>query len=115
MDTLYIGDIPSEYHYALFNNGYIDLYNTDTLTNGTYNFYRIYTNVNGFYYRKYQQTYGQYNITYAQNINVSDQVVYRQDFFSILFITLAFTFVGVWLLNLITSCVRKGGVLGGLF
>lgn len=33
MDTLYIGDIPQEYHYALFNNGYIDLYNTDTLFN----------------------------------------------------------------------------------
>ena len=32
MDTLYIGDIPSEYHYAVFNNGYIDFLNffTDT-------------------------------------------------------------------------------------
>ena len=65
MDTLYIGDIPSEYHYALFNNGYIDLYNTPNLSNGTYDFYRIYTNVNGFYYRQMTQTYS-YNYTTAQ-------------------------------------------------
>lgn len=48
MDTLYIGDIPQEYHFALFNNGYIDLYNTSQLNNGTYNFYRVYTNAGGF-------------------------------------------------------------------
>lgn len=115
MDTLFIGDIPQEYHYALFNNGYIDLYNTDTLTNGIYTFYRIYTNVNGFYYRQYQQNYSQYNTTYAQNINVTDQVVYRQDFPSILFMTLSFTIIGLWLFNLLTSLIRKGGALGGLF
>lgn len=115
MDTLYIGDIPQEYHYALFNNGYIDLYNTDTLHNDTYTFYRVYTNAGGFYYRTYQQTYNQYNTTYAQNINVSNEVVYRRDFPSILFMTICFTLIGIWLFNLITSLIRKGGLLGGLF
>lgn len=115
MDTLYIGDIPSEYHYAIFNNGYIDLYNTDTLTNGTYNFYRVYTNAGGFYYRAMSQNYGTYNTSYAQNINTSSSVTYRQDFPSILIMTLAFTLIGIWLLNLFTSVIRKGGVLGGLF
>lgn len=115
MDTLYIGDIPQEYHYALFNNGYIDLYNTDALHNNTYTYYRIYTNVGGFYYRIYQQTYNQYNTTYAQDINVSNEVVYRRDFPSILFMTICFTLIGIWLFNLITSLIRKGGLLGGLF
>lgn len=115
MDTLYVGDIPSEYHFALFNNGYIDLYNTDTLYNGTYNFYRVYTNVGGFYYRQMSQNYGSYNTTTTQNINTTNNVCYRSDFPSILFMTLAFTFIGVWLLNLLSSVIRKGGVLGGLF
>lgn len=115
MDTLYIGDIPQEYHYALFNNGYIDLYNTDILNNDTYTFYRVYTNAGGFYYRQYQQTYSQYNTTYAQDINVTDNQCYRQDFPSILFMTLFFTLIGIWLFNLITSLIRKGGLLGGLF
>lgn len=115
MDTLYIGDIPIEYHYALFNNGYIDLYNTDTLSNGTFNFYRVYTNCGGFYYRVLQQTYSGFNSTIAQDINVTNNQSYRQDFPSILFMTICFTIIGVWLFNLITSLVRKGGLLGGLF
>ena len=115
MDTLYTGDIPKDYHYALFNNGYIDLYNTDRLHDGTYTFYRVYTNAGGFYYRTYQQTYNQYNTIYAQDINVTANKCYRQDFPSILFMTICFALVGIWLFNLITSLIRKGGLLGGLF
>ena len=32
MDVLYIGDIPQDYHYAVFGNNYIDLYNTTDLS-----------------------------------------------------------------------------------
>lgn len=115
MDTLFIGDIPSDYHYATFGNGYIDLYNTPTLHNNTYTRYRVFTNVNGFYYSVDTVNVGQYTTTYTTNINVSDNYCYRFDFPNILFMTLAFTFIGVWLLNLFTSLIRKGGVLGGLF
>lgn len=115
MDTLYIGDIPSQFHYAVFNNGYIDLYDRETLHNGTFNSYRVFTNVNGFYYEPRTVTVGQYSTTYTRNINVSDKPVYRTDFPSILFITCVFTIFGVWLFNLLSSLIRKGGVLGGLF
>lgn len=114
MDTLYIGDIPQEYHFAIFNNGYIDLYNTDTLHNRDYTYYRIYTNVNGFYYRQLTTNVGQFTTTYTQNINVSDKIMYRQDFDKICSITFFFLLLGVFLFNLITSCIRKGGLLGGL-
>lgn len=115
MDVLYTGDIPADYHYALFNYGYIDLYNTDVLHNDSYTYYRIYTNVNGFYYDQRYQTVGQYSTTYTRNIETSSNPVYRTDFPSILFIVCVFTVFGVWLLNLISSIIRKGGVLGGLF
>lgn len=114
MDTLYVGDIPKEYHFALFNNGYIDLYNTNVLHNNTYTFYRVYTNCSGFYYRVYEQSYSQYNTTYTQNINVSDKIVYRQDFDRIVVLVFIFAIFGVWLFNLLTSSIRKGGLLGGL-
>lgn len=114
MDTLYIGDIPSEYHYAIFNNGYIDLYNTGYLYNNTYNFYRVYTNAGGFFYRQYQQSYGQYNPTYAQDIKVTDNVCYRFDYVNTLTITLIIAIFGIWLFNLMTSLIHKGGVLSGL-
>ena len=39
MDTLYIGDIPEEYHYAVFNGDYITLYNTNNFyPNNTYDY-----------------------------------------------------------------------------
>ena len=114
MDTLYTGDIPQEYHFALFNNGYIDLYNTSQLTNGTYDFYRVYTNAGGFYYRQMQTTYSQYNNTIAQNINITNNICYRHDFDKICVITFIICFFAIFLFNIITSSIRKGGLLGGL-
>lgn len=114
MDTFYTGDIPSQFHYAQFNNGYVDLYDSPVLHNNTYNFYRVYTNCGGFYYRAYQTTVGQYTTTYNENIKVSSNPCYRLDFVNILTITLIFAIFGIWLFNLITSIIRKGGLLGGL-
>ena len=115
MDTLYIGDIPQEYHYAIFNNGYIDLYNTNVLHNNTYTRYRIFTNAGGFYYDTSTVQVGQYSTTYTTDISVSSNSVYRQDFNYILICTFIIAVFGVWLFNLLTSLIRKGGLLGGLF
>ena len=114
MDILYTGDIPSQYHYAQFNNGYIDLYDTDYMTNGNYTYYRVYTNAGGFFYRVNTRTIGQYTYDTATNITTTDNVCYRFDFVNILTMTLIFTLFGVWLFNIITSIIRKGGLLGGL-
>lgn len=114
MDTLYIGDIPKDYHYALFGNGYIDLYNTNVLHNNIYNYYRVYTNAGGFYYELRSTSVGQYTTTYTQNINVSDKNYYRFDFVNTLVMTCIITLFGVWLFNILTSIIRKGGLLGGL-
>lgn len=116
MDTLYIGDIPLEYKYAQFSNGYITLYNKSYGNNETLDYYRIYTNNNGFYYSQGQTTFGNYNTTYFQEINVSDKWVYRSDFGIIIISAfVCFLFFFVFLFNIVTSFIRKGGVLGGLF
>lgn len=114
MDTLYIGDIPSEYHYAIFGNGYIDLYNTSELRNGVYNYYRIYTNVNGFYYKMDSQSYSDYRTTYATSIEVTDDYKYRTDYPSICSTVFFHILLILFALNIITSLIRKGGSLGGL-
>lgn len=114
MDKLYTGDIPSEYHHAIFNNGYIDLYNTDVLHNNTYTRYRVFTNAGGFYYSTDTVNVGNYTTTYTTNIETTDKPAYRRDFPNILFMTCVFAVFGIWLLNLLSSIIRKGGVLGGL-
>lgn len=114
MDTLYIGNIPSDYHYALFGNGYIDLYNTNVLHNNNYNYYRVYTNAGGFFYDYRSTSVSQYTTTYTTDIKVTDNVCYRFDYINILVITLIISIFGIYLFNIMTSLIRKGGVLSGL-
>lgn len=116
MDILYVSDIPEEYHFAEFNTNYIDLYNTDVIMpNHTYTYYRIYLYDNSFYYDINTLQTGSWTNQYnLKEVETSSNFVYRRDFDSICFITFCFVLFAVWLLNLITSIIRKGGVLGGL-
>lgn len=114
MDTFFIGDIPQEYHYAIFNSNYVDLYNVPFLiANISYNYYRVYLNNEYFYYDFF--TRNTYQETQLVDVKVSNKVVYRRDFDSIVLLVFIFAIFGVWLLNLLTSAIRKGGMLGGLF
>ena len=110
MDTIYIGDIPTDYHFARFSSNYIDLFNN----NQTYTYYRIYMYDNLFEYDVMSQKGGYYNET-LQDVKVSQNQVYRRDFGDVCIIVALMVGFGVWLLNLMTSIIRKGGVLGGLF
>ena len=114
MDTFFIGDIPQEYHYAIFNSNYIDLYNTPVLYENTnYNYYRVYLSNDYFYYDIFSKK--SYQETQLVDVKVSNNVVYRKDFDSIVVLVFIFAIFGVWLFNLLTSAIRKGGLLGGLF
>lgn len=115
-DILYVGNVPPEYHYADFNEFYVDLFNTPVIeANKEYTFYRVYLYDNYFAVSENTFNTSEYIIGGLVDIPVSDNIVYRRDFDSICFITFVFVLLGVWLLNLITSLIRKGGVLGGLF
>lgn len=116
MDKLYVGDIPQEYHFAKFSNNYIDLYNSNVLLpNTTYTFYRVYLYDNLFFYDTLQTTTSSYySSTYTTEIETTNDVHYRRDFSSILIITLIIAVFGIWLFNILSSAIRKGGGLGGL-
>lgn len=115
MDKLYTGDIPQEYHYAKFNSNYIDLYDTEVLQpNSTYTYYRVYMYDNLFMYDTLVNTTSGYYLQTNTDIEVTDNFMYRRDFPSILTILLIIVLFLVFCTNVITSVVRKGGVLGGL-
>lgn len=110
MDTLYIGDIPSDYCYAIFGDNYIDLYNSSNVTVGS-QFYRIYFYDNYFAYDSLVNT----SITAtAKYINVTNYYMYRRDISNIAFLSLTICLLLTLLLNLVTSIFKKGGVLSGL-
>lgn len=115
MDTLYISkDIPVDFKYAKFSSSnYIDLYNSQYLNNNqTYNFYRIYFYDNFFCY-DYLSTNNYYSQTLTE-INVSQNVMYRRDMPQIFVMLFVFCFFFIFCLNIITSFVKRGGVLSDL-
>ena len=114
MDTLYIGDIPSEYKYAQFSSDYITLYNKPSASNETLNYYRIYDK-EGFYYSQGTQNFGSYNTTYFTEIPVSNDWLYRQDIDKIFTVCFIIFFMFIFIFNIATSIFKKGGVFGGLF
>ncbi len=114
MDTLYVGDIPLEYHYAVFNNGYITLYNKPSAINENLYYYRVYTNNNGFYYSTGYQSFSRYDTTYFQDIKVSNDWMYRTDIDKIFIVCFIIFFMFIFVFNIVTSMFKKGGVFGGL-
>lgn len=116
MDTIYTGDIPQSFHYAQFSNYYIDLYDTNVLqANHTYNYYRIYLYDNLFLYDSLSRQIGSYSTnTYLQNVRVTDNIRYRRDFPDIALTIFLYILLFIFLVNLVTSSIKKGGLLGGL-
>lgn len=113
MDTLYIGDIPSSYKYAQFSNDYVTLYDKPSFRNETATYYRIYFNTNGFFYSSGTQTFGN-TTSYYTEVPVSNSVLYREDFGTICSVSFFMIFGIVFLVNIVTSMFKKGGLLGGL-
>lgn len=114
MDTLYIGDIPSDYHYFTVGTNYIRLFNKSTFRNETATYYQIYTNCDGFFYSTGTQTFGNTSTTTYPSINVSDNWMYRTDIDKIFTVVFIIILMFLFCFNIITSCVKKGGVFGGL-
>lgn len=113
MDTLYIGDIPSNYHYARFNANYIELYDRQNLS-GTLTGYRVYMYDNYFAYEQVTTNFGQYNTYIGKDINVSNNYWYRRDMPFICLETCILIILFIFVFNIVTSIFKKGGVFGGL-
>lgn len=115
MDTLYVGDIPQEYHYAVFSTDYITLYNKPSAYNEVLDYYRVYNNSMGFYYSTGQQSFSRYDTTYFTDIKVSNDWLYRSDIDKIFVVCFIIFFMFIFVFNIVTSIFKKGGVFGGLF
>lgn len=114
MDTLYISDIPTSYHYFRTGSNYIELFDRPSATNTTLTSYRLYNYNNTYVYTTQQVQFSNYNTTYFTDIKVSNNWVYRGDF-PLIMLTLFISICGLMVLtNLATSFIKKGGVLGGL-
>lgn len=112
MDTLYTGNIPKEYKYIFLQDGYIYLFNKPFAENETLNCYKI-VNTNGFLYC--HDTFESHELVNFEQVNVSKKHYYRTDYFSILICSCVFALIFIFITNIITSLIKRGGVLHGLF
>lgn len=109
MDKIYVGDIPSDYVYARFNNNYIDLFNSPSINpNTNYDYFRIYLYNNMFAYEHNFGTTGYTGLSISNIVETTDNIMYRRDMPNILVMTTIFVLCFTFLINLVTSFVKKG-------
>lgn len=115
-DKIYIGDeIPDGYIYGNITDTYIELFNKPTFQNETATCYRIYYRYSDNLVVQTQRDFsGYYSQTFAE-LPVSRDVFDRPHFANIVIIVFCISLFGVWLVNLVTSIIKRGGLLGGLF
>lgn len=116
MDTLFVGDIPLSYNYAVWGSNYVDLYDRNYISpNTSVTYYRVYFYDNTFVYNTLSRNSGYNGVTIgASQIQVTDNIWYRRDIDSILISVFVIAIFAAFLINLVTSLVKKGGLLGGL-
>lgn len=112
-DILYIADIPSDYHYVVFQNDYVTLYNQPSARNETLTYYRIFLNASPGTYISGTQQFGNYTQHFT-DYPVSNSFLYRSDLDKILICVFIIVLFFIFITNIMTSIFRKGGVFGGL-
>lgn len=106
-DKVYITDeIPNGYVYGEVTDDYVILYNQKSFRNETADYYKIYFNYSSGLVTHGTQYFGNYTTTF-EDIDVSRDILDRPDFLNILGVTIIFTLCGIWLLNLITSFIKR--------
>lgn len=108
-------DIPKEYNYlGNVTDTYFDLYNKSNIQNSTSDYYRVFYNLSPDLYIHYQDTYGEIFNTNFEQIETSSSVFSRPDCLSIFGVAFIVLFAIVFTINIVTSVIKKGGLLGGL-
>lgn len=114
-DKLYVNeDIPSEYQYFDFQRDYFDIYNKQSFNNETTTVYRVYYSISPNTYYTYEKTFNQYNTSSYIPYERTSDICYRSDFPQICNVVFIFCLFFVFLINIITSFFKKGGVFSGL-
>lgn len=115
-DKIYIGnEIPDGYIYGNITDTYIELFNKSTFQNETATCYRIYYKYSDYLVVQSQRSFNGYYTQTFDELPVSRDVFDRPDFANVVIIVFCISLFGVWLCNLVTSIIKRGGLLGGLF
>lgn len=109
--------IGNDFKYVVPSSDYYDVYNTNYLeANRDYMYYRFYNNQDQDNYVVLTRSTSNYNYGYLTCFEISpnSSYIYRKDYPQIVNTAFILTLGFVVLINIITSIIKKGGVLSGL-
>lgn len=108
-------EIPQNYKYmGNITNTYFDIYDRENIRNQSGTYYRIYYGLDPSYWEQYSYTGSSYYETTYQEFERTSSFLARPDNYKIVTVGFCIIFLIILLTNVITSIVKRGGVLGGL-
>ena len=115
-DKIYCGDIPQGFNYMLITHTGYKLYNTNNFVEGeTYEYYEFFTEISGnTYVHGWDSPSNFSQLVEVHEVEVTNDVFYRSDIHDIIGTTFIFALGFIFLINIITSVVRRNGIFGGL-
>lgn len=116
MVKIYVpAEIPENYVYiGNITNTYYDLYDRANIQGTNGNYYRVYYNFEPSYWQEYEYQNSSYYSTNFQSIERTSSIFARPDNYKIFSVAFSFIVLVILLINIMTSIIKRGGVLGGL-
>lgn len=108
-------EIPEEYCFiGNITSSYFDLYDRSNIqgTSGVY--YRVYYSLEPSYWQAFEYSNSSYYTTSYQEIERTDSFLARPDNYKIVTCGFCIIFLFIFLINIVTTLIKKGGILGGL-
>ena len=115
-DKIFSSDVPKDFNFLLITNTGYKLYKTDTFVEGEeYEYYEFFTSISSnTYVHGWDNPTNFSQFVEVHQVEITDDVFYRSDIHDIVGTTFIFVIGFIFLINLITSMIRKNGLLGGL-
>lgn len=108
-------EIPEQYSYiGNITNSYFDLYDKSNIQGSSGVYYRVYYSFEPDYWQAYEYQNSSYYSTNYQQIERTDSILARPDNYKIATTGFCIIFLLIFLINVVTSLIKKGGILGGL-
>lgn len=115
MNKMFVNpNIPSEYKYlGNMTNAYFDLYNTNNPQGRTVDYYRVYYSYDDNFYLVNTQTYSNYQSYNFPEIERTDSILSSVSNYKIAIVCFVIIFLIVFLFNVISSIIKRGGIFSG--
>lgn len=108
-------EIPQTHFYmGNITNTYFEVYDKSNIRNQSGTYFRVYYNLDPSYFEEYSYNGSSYMETNYQPFERTDSFLARTDNYKIVTIGFCIIFLIILLANLMTSIIKRGGILGGL-